>query len=68
VRLVEPLREGWDVLTEIGQRLGLDDMDFAGIFQIQRHAARSAPAFAALAEPPDPDRAPTPVLYGPARP
>jgi NADH-quinone oxidoreductase subunit G len=68
LRLDEPLREGWDVLSEIGQRLGLADMDFAGIFQIQRRAAAASPAFAALAQPPDPEPLPTPVLHGPARP
>jgi NADH-quinone oxidoreductase chain G len=65
--LEPPLREGWDVLTEIAQRLGLD-VDYAGIFQLQRDAAAAIPAFAALADPPAPDPQPTPVLYGPARP
>jgi NADH-quinone oxidoreductase subunit G len=68
LRLDPPLREGWDVLTEIGQRLGVTNLDFAGIFQVQREAARANPAFAALADPPAPDPEPTPVLYGPARP
>jgi NADH-quinone oxidoreductase subunit G len=63
-----PLREGWEVLSEIGQRLGLADLDFAGIFQVQREAARSSPAFAALADPPAPEPVPTPVVHGPARP
>ncbi|HEY4025708.1 MAG TPA: molybdopterin-dependent oxidoreductase, partial [Candidatus Dormibacteraeota bacterium] len=63
-----PLREGWDVLSDVGQRLGVTDLDFAGIFHLQREAARSTPAFAALADPPAPDPAPTPVLYGPSRP
>jgi NADH dehydrogenase/NADH:ubiquinone oxidoreductase subunit G len=68
LRLDPPLREGWDVLCEIGQRLEVPGMDFAGIFQIQREAARANPALAALADPPAPDPEPTPVLYGPARP
>jgi len=68
LRLDPPLREGWDVLTEIGQRLGVAGMEFAGIFQIQREAARANVAFAALADPPAPDPEPTPVMYGPARP
>jgi NADH-quinone oxidoreductase subunit G len=68
LRLDPPLREGWDVLCEIGQRLEVAGMEFAGIFQIQREAARSNPAFAALADPPAPDPEPTPVMYGPARP
>jgi NADH-quinone oxidoreductase subunit G len=63
-----PLRESWDVLCEIGQRLEVPGMDFAGIFQVQREAARSNPALAALAHPPAPDPEPTPVIYGPARP
>jgi NADH-quinone oxidoreductase subunit G len=68
LRLDPPLREGWDVLAEIGRRLEVPGMDFAGIFQIQREAARGNPAFAALADPPAPEPEPTPVMYGPARP
>ena len=63
-----PLRESWEVLTDLGQRLGVGAMDFLGIFQIQREAARAIPGFAALANPPPPEPQPTPVLYGPARP
>ncbi len=63
-----PLREGWEVLAEIGQRLGLPGMDYVGIFQIQKEAARAHPALAPLADPPAPTPPPTPVLYGPARP
>jgi NADH-quinone oxidoreductase subunit G len=63
-----PLREGWEVLSDLGERLGVEGLDFAGIFQLQREAARSVPAFAALADPPAPEPAPTPVLHGPARP
>ena len=63
-----PLREGWEVLSEIGQRLGARDLDFAGIFQVQRAAAGAIPAFEPLADPPAPEPPPTPVLYGPARP
>jgi NADH dehydrogenase/NADH:ubiquinone oxidoreductase subunit G len=68
LRLDPPLREGWDVLSEIGLRLGLPGLEFAGIFQVQREAARANPAFAALADPPAPEPEPTPVMYGPARP
>ena len=68
LRVEPPLRESWDVLTEIGQRLGMADMDYAGVFQIQRQAAGLVPAFAALADPPQPLRPQTAVLYGPARP
>jgi NADH dehydrogenase/NADH:ubiquinone oxidoreductase subunit G len=63
-----PLRESWEVLGDLGQRLGLDGMDYLGVFQIQREAARVVDAFAALAEPPAPQRPATAVLYGPARP
>jgi NADH dehydrogenase/NADH:ubiquinone oxidoreductase subunit G len=63
-----PLREGWDVLSDIGQRLGITEMSrFAGIFQVQR-AAAALPAFAPLADPPAPEPAPQPTLLGPARP
>ena len=63
-----PLRETWDVLCDIGQRLGVGGMDFLGIFQVQREAARAMPAFAPLANPPARTPDPTPVIYGPARP
>jgi NADH-quinone oxidoreductase subunit G len=63
-----PLRETWDVLCELGQRLGASGLDYAGIFQIQRAAAEAVPELAALADPPAPDPLPTHVLYGPARP
>jgi NADH-quinone oxidoreductase subunit G len=68
LRVEPPLREGWDVLTELGQRLEVPGLDFAGIFQVQREAARVDPAFSALATPPAPEPEPTPVMYGPARP
>jgi NADH-quinone oxidoreductase subunit G len=64
-----PLREGWDVLADIGERLGVFGVDeYLGIFHVQREAARAIPAFAPLADPPAPEPEPTPVLYGPARP
>jgi NADH-quinone oxidoreductase subunit G len=63
-----PRRETWEVLGDLGQRLGAPGLDFAGIFQLQRAAAAELPAFATLADPPAPDPEPTPVLYGPARP
>jgi NADH-quinone oxidoreductase subunit G len=63
-----PLREGWDVLGELGERMDVRDTRFAGIFQVQRAAAAAIPAFEPLADPPAPEPAPTPVLYGPARP
>ena len=64
-----PLREGWEVLADLGQRLGVTEIaGFAGIFQVQRAAAAAAEAFAALADPPAPEPAPRPTLLGPARP
>jgi predicted molibdopterin-dependent oxidoreductase YjgC len=66
--VVPPLREGWDVLCELGQRLGVPDMDYLGIFHVQREAARLVELFSPLADPPSPLPEPTPVLYGPARP
>ncbi len=62
-----PLREGWEVLVELAQRAGLE-ADYLGIFELQREAAASHPALAPLADPPAPGPAPTPVMYGPARP
>jgi NADH-quinone oxidoreductase subunit G len=62
-----PLRESWEVLCELGIALGLD-LDYAGIFPIQREVAREVPALAALAQPPSPDPAPARVLVGPAHP
>jgi NADH dehydrogenase/NADH:ubiquinone oxidoreductase subunit G len=62
-----PLKESWEVLTELGVALGLD-LDYAGIFAIQREAAAAIPALAALAQPPSPEPAPEPVLIGPAHP
>ena len=63
-----PLREGWDVLSDLAERLGVRETSFAGIFQVQRAAAAAVPAFAALADPPAPDPAPRPTMLGPARP
>ncbi len=63
-----PLRETWDVLCDIGERLGVAGMEYAGIFQVQRDVARAVTALAALANPPVPEPPPTPVMYGPARP
>ena len=62
-----PLREGWDVLLDIGHRLNAD-VEFLGIAQIQKAVAEAVPALAALADPPATALAPTTVLYGPARP
>lgn len=64
-----PLREGWEVLCEIGQRFGMAEMErYAGIRQVQRAAAEASPALAALAAPPEDEAMPGPVLYCAARP
>jgi NADH-quinone oxidoreductase subunit G len=62
-----PLKESWEVLCELGAALGLD-LDYAGIFPIQREAASKIPALAGLAQPPSPEPEPAPVLVGPAHP
>jgi len=62
-----PLKEAWEVLTELGTALGLE-LDYAGIFPIQREAASRFPALAALAQHPNPEPEPAPVLVGPAHP
>jgi NADH-quinone oxidoreductase subunit G len=62
-----PLKESWEILAELGVALGLD-LDYAGIFAIQREAAKAVPALAALAQPPAPDAEPKTVLVGPAHP
>src|ERR1700694_5046728 len=62
-----PLKESWEVLTELGVALGMS-LDYAGIFAIQREAAAAIPALAGLAQPPSPEPALDPVLIGPARP
>jgi NADH-quinone oxidoreductase subunit G len=67
LEITPPLRESWDVLCELGRRLGLP-LDYAGIFQLQREAAAAFPTLAALAQPPAASPPPTPVLYGPSRP
>ncbi len=62
-----PLKEAWEVLCELGFALGLD-LGYAGIFPIQRDAAKAIPALAELAQHPSPEPEPSPVLVGPARP
>ena len=63
-----PLRETWDILQELGVRLGSTLPEFVGIFPLQREAARAVPEFAVLADPPAPEAPPPAVLQGPARP
>ncbi|TMF34738.1 MAG: hypothetical protein E6I27_17425, partial [Chloroflexi bacterium] len=53
-----PLKEGWEVLCELGAALGVN-LDYAGIFPIQRAIA---------VQPPDPTPPAAPVLIGPAHP
>ncbi len=67
IAAAQPLRESWDVLCELGRAMGMD-LDYMGIFPIQREAASTIPALSALAQQPDPERAPDPVLLGPSRP
>jgi NADH dehydrogenase/NADH:ubiquinone oxidoreductase subunit G len=63
----QPLKEGWEVLAELGAALGVT-LDYAGIFPIQREMASKIPSLAALAQHPDPSPEPTAVLVGPAHP
>ena len=58
IALKPPLKEGWEVLSELATALGMP-LDYAGIFPIQRELAE---------QPPDPGPEPTPVLIGPAHP
>jgi NADH dehydrogenase/NADH:ubiquinone oxidoreductase subunit G len=67
VAIQAPLKESWEVLTELAVALGLD-LAYSGIFPLQRDAAGSNPVFAELAQPPAAEPAPRPVLIGPAHP
>jgi NADH-quinone oxidoreductase subunit G len=67
VAIDHPLKEAWEVLTELGIALGME-LAYTGIFPIQREAAAKAPALAALAQSPSPEPVPGPVLVGPAHP
>jgi NADH-quinone oxidoreductase subunit G len=58
IPVTAPLKEGWEVLTELGVALGLD-LDYPGILPIQREMSLQAP---------DPNPLPAPVLIGPAHP
>jgi hypothetical protein len=62
-----PLKESWEALVELASALGLE-LGYAGIFPLQRDAARSNPAFAELAHPPAAEPEPAAVLTGPAHP
>ena len=63
----QPLKESWEVLCELAAALGLE-LDYAGIFPIQRDIAGAHQELAALAQPPSPEPQPVPVLVGPAHP
>jgi NADH-quinone oxidoreductase subunit G len=67
VAIQAPLKESWEVLTELAVALGVD-LAYSGIFPLQREAAGAYPAFADLARPPEAAPAPTAVLSGPAHP
>jgi NADH-quinone oxidoreductase subunit G len=67
VAIGPPLKEAWEALTELGVALGMN-LDYPGIFPIQREAAAKVPALGALAQAPSPDPEPAPVLVGPAHP
>ena len=58
IALAPPLKEGWEVLCELGAALGLN-LDYAGIFPIQREMTE---------QPPSPEPEPPVVLLGPSRP
>ena len=66
--VTDPMREGWDVLSEIGRGLGVT-LDFTGVYAVQRAAAEAHPqALGALADPPAPAGLRNPTVQGPARP
>jgi len=67
IALQQPLKEGWEVLCELGAALGVT-LDYAGIFPIQRDVASAFPVLASLAQPPTPEPPLPPVLVGPAHP
>jgi NADH-quinone oxidoreductase subunit G len=67
VKIDPPLKEAWEVLTELGIALGME-LDYPGIFPIQREAAAKAPALADLAQSPSPEPEQGRVLVGPAHP
>jgi NADH-quinone oxidoreductase subunit G len=58
IALPPPLREGWEVLTDLASALGLP-LDYAGIMPIYKELSEQVPS-------PEPEE--TPVLIGPAHP
>jgi NADH-quinone oxidoreductase subunit G len=67
IRVPAPLKESWEVLVELATALGMD-MEYTGIFPLQRDVAKSNPAFAQVAHPPAAEPEQTAVLIGPAHP
>ena len=67
IPVAEPLKESWEVLTELAVALGLE-LGYTGIFAVQRDAAQTLPGLADLAEPPSPTPVSSPVLIGPVHP
>jgi NADH dehydrogenase/NADH:ubiquinone oxidoreductase subunit G len=67
IAVAQPMKEAWEVLMELGVALGMD-LDYAGVFAVQRDAAKTNTALAALAQPPPAEPQPQPVLVGPAHP
>ena len=62
-----PLRESWELLSELSTRLGVPT-DYLGIHHVQRDAAEAVPALRDLADPPPPAGPMRATLIGPARP
>ena len=62
-----PLRQGWEVLAELGAYLGLE-LDYPGIFAIQKEAAAVYPELAGMAQQEVATDGAQPVLLGAARP
>jgi NADH-quinone oxidoreductase subunit G len=67
IAVAQPLKEGWEILCELGAALGVP-LTYAGISPIQREIAGKVPALAALSQPPPASPVPQPVLVGPAHP
>ena len=67
LRLQQPLRENWEVLDDLLQRLG-EKAGYSGLFAIQAEMAARFPALAAAVQHPDPEPSVTAVMYGPSRP
>ena len=67
LQLAPPGKENWEILTDLAAALGAD-FAYTGVFAIQRELAGAIPGFAALAEPPQAEPAPTTVLMGASHP